>query len=159
MGDATALSASTMTRLETQLGSLELLLGGVSPQALERRPAPGKWSAHDNLAHLARYHEVFLERLRQILAQDAPRLGLYRAESDPEWPNWTGHSTEEILTRMKALRGELIEGVKKLTPEQLRRTGVHPSFGEMTIPMWLELFLDHEGHHLYVVLQRTRESR
>ncbi len=148
-----------MTRLETQLDALTLLLGGVSRQALERRPAPGKWSAHENLAHLARYHEVFLERLRQIIAENAPQLGQYRAETDPEWPKWTGPSTEEVLERMKARRGELIEAVRKLTPEQLRRTGVHPNFGEMTIPMWLELFLEHEGHHLYVVLQRTRESK
>ena len=46
-----------------------------------------------------------------------------------------------------------------LTPEQLRRTGVHAKFGPMDVPRWLEFFLVHEAHHLYVSLQRLAEAR
>ena len=38
----------------------------------------------------------------------------------------------------------------------MNRVGVHPVFGLMTIPLWLEFFLLHEAHHLYVVLHRVR---
>jgi hypothetical protein len=43
-----------------------------------------------------------------------------------------------------------------LSEEDFERTGVHPKFGEMTLSQWLEFFLVHEAHHLYVVLQLVR---
>ncbi len=64
--------------------------------------------------------------------------------------------TDEVLRRLQALRGDLIEIVKYLSPEQLNRIGVHPAFGEMTIPDWIEFFLLHEAHHLYVMMTRIR---
>jgi hypothetical protein len=43
-----------------------------------------------------------------------------------------------------------------LTEEDFARTGVHPKFGAMSLSLWLEFFLVHEAHHLYVVLQLVR---
>jgi uncharacterized damage-inducible protein DinB len=63
---------------------LQLLFGGRSPEAITRRPASGKWSAHENLAHLARIHEVYLDRIRRILSEKRPLLNRYKAEEDPE---------------------------------------------------------------------------
>ena len=150
------LSESTSVRLATQLDPLPALFGAASPEAMQRRPASGKWSAHENLAHLARYHEVFLERLRRMLAEDNPSLGRYRAEDDPEAAKWMALPTDEVLRRMKDLRGELIESVKRLSPDELKRTGIHPVLGAMTIPQWVEFFLLHEEHHLYVAMMRSR---
>ena len=150
------LSQSTSTRLATQLEVLPFVLGRADHQALTRRPASGEWSAHENLAHLARYHEMFIERIRRILTEDKPHLPRYRAEEDPEWPKWPVLSPDEALRHLNALRGDLIAMVKNLTPDQFNRAGVHPVFGEMTIPYWIEFFLLHEAHHLYVVMNRAR---
>jgi hypothetical protein len=30
---------------------------------------------------------------------------------------------------------------------------VHPLLGPMPIPLWLEFFLLHEGHHLYTIMK------
>jgi len=151
------LSESASARLATQLDSLRLLLGDTILAGITPRPASGKWSAHENLAHLARYHEVFLERLRCILSENAPRFARYRAEDDPEWPAWPARSPEEVIERLWALRSQLIAVVQGLGPQQMARTGVHPAFGEMNIPLWIEFFLLHEAHHLYAVMQRLRE--
>lgn len=150
---------STSIRLETQLETaLPLLLDKASPDAMTRRPASGKWSAHENLAHLARHHEVFIQRVQRILSEDRPHLARYRAEEDPGWPKWSAMPTDEVLRRLMALRGELVELVRNLSLSQLNRIGIHPTFGEMTIPMWVEFFLLHEAHHLYIVMTRVRES-
>ncbi len=150
------LNESTSVRLATQLEPLTALFRGAIPEALQRQPPSGKWSAHENLAHLARYHEVFLERLRRILSEDRPNLGRYRAEDDPEAAKWMALPTDEVLNRLKSLRGKLIGTVENLSPEELRRTGTHPVLGEMAIPTWIEFFLLHEAHHLYVALMRSR---
>jgi hypothetical protein len=56
------------------------------------------------------------------------------------------------------LRKQLVERIKALTPEQLPRSGIHSRFGEMSLALWIEFFLVHEGHHLYVILQRVRSA-
>ncbi len=148
---------SFSVRLATQLDALPLLLDGAGPHDLERRPPSGKWSARENLAHLARYHEVFLDRLACMRREQRPRLARYRAEEDPEFPQWLALPADVVLERLRTLRAELLATVSGLTPRELARTGVHPAFGEMTVALWLEFFLVHEAHHLYLVLQRVRE--
>ena len=152
------LSESSTLRLATQLECLPLLLGDRSPVAIKRRPVSGKWSAHENLAHLARYHEVFIERIQRILIEERPHLARYRAEDDPEWPQWAAMPTDEVMRKLKALRSELIKAVTHLPSDQLSRIGVHPILGDMTIPLWIEFFLLHEAHHLYVLMGRVRTS-
>jgi len=132
------------------------LLEGVAPEARLRRSRSGKWSVHENLAHLARHHDVFLERIRTVLAQDRPALARYVAEQDPEWPAWAALTTEEVLARLSALRAELIATFRRLSDADLARPATHPALGEMPLTLWLEFFLLHEAHHLYVVMQRAR---
>jgi uncharacterized damage-inducible protein DinB len=144
-------------RCETQLQDfLAVTLSGVSAETLNVKPIPGKWSAHQQLAHLARYHQIFLQRIERILAEQAPEFSRYRAEDDPEWPAWTGLPTSQLLVRISSMRTQLMARLRSLSEEDFKRTGVHPKFGAMSLSLWLEFFLVHEAHHLYVVLQLVR---
>jgi hypothetical protein len=153
------LGESTILRLETQLDVVPMLLSDAAPEAIMSRAASGEWSVHENLAHLARHHAVFLERLHRILAENAPELGRYRAEEDSEWGEWTRLSTEEVLSRLKTLRLEIVRVVKGLSEAETSRVGVHPLFGEMGVAGWVEFFLLHEAHHLYKVMIRLGEAK
>jgi uncharacterized damage-inducible protein DinB len=149
--------ASRLQRCETQLQDfLATALPGVSTDALSRRPIPEKWSARENLAHLARYHQVFLERIERILAESNPAFGRYRAEEDPEWPKWSDIPADKVLAELASLRAKLIVKLRSLSEEDFQRTGTHPKFGEMSLVLWLEFFLVHEGHHLNAVLGLVR---
>ena len=148
---------SQLVRLKTQLASVDVLFAGASPERIDRRPASGKWSARENLAHIGRYHEIFLERLRRILAETSPQFARYRAEEDPGWQEWAPKPFEEVRDHLAALRMELIDRIAGLQAADYARVGIHSAFGEMTLSLWLEFFLVHEAHHLYVILQRVRE--
>jgi uncharacterized damage-inducible protein DinB len=150
------LSASTASRLASQLDCLPALLEGASADAIARRTRSGKWSVHENLAHLARHHDVFLERIRTVLAEDRPTLARYAAEQDPEWPAWAALTTDEVLERLSARRAELIATLRRLSDTELARPAIHPALGEMPLALWLEFFLLHEAHHLYIVMKRAR---
>jgi len=150
--------ASLLGRLTTQLEALDSILARATPAMLEARPRPEEWSARENLAHLARHHAVFLERLRRLLTEDRPPLGRYRAEEDPEWPAWAPLPADEVVRRLRALRAELVGLVRSLSPAQAARTGLHPTFGEMDVAGWLNFFLLHEAHHLYTALVRVGEA-
>lgn len=150
------MNPSTLSRLANQLECLPEVLGSATPEALRRRPASGKWSAHENLAHLLRHHEITLQRVKCILSEDAPRLDRYSAEEDPDWSRYVALSTDEVLEQLRMNRIRLIAAVEKLTPEQLTRVGVHTRMGPLQLSTWLEFFLVHEGHHLYMIFLRTR---
>jgi len=147
-----------LIRLKTQLDSVEVLFADAGPARIDRRPASGKWSARENLAHIGRYHEIFLERLHRILTEPSPRFARYRAEEDLGWSQWASRPIDEVRTRLAALRLDLVDRVVTLQPLDYTRVGIHSSFGEMTLGLWLEFFLVHEAHHLYVILQRLREQ-
>jgi uncharacterized damage-inducible protein DinB len=153
------LSPSTLLRLEPQPDVIPSLLSGVTPAAIMARPASGQWSAHENLAHLARHQTVFLGRLRRLLGESAPQLGRYRAEEDSAWPEWSGLSTEEVLSRHQASRAEFIRLGKGLSHADVSRVGIHPLLGEMSLALWVEFFLLHEAHHLYVVMTRLGQVK
>ncbi len=69
---------------------------------------------------------------------------------------WCALSKNEVLSRLLAVRAELNDLAAHLSPEQAERTGFHPAFGEMSVVEWLNFFLIHEAHHLYVAMTRAR---
>jgi uncharacterized damage-inducible protein DinB len=151
--------SSRLQRCETQLRDfLAEALRGVDLGSLADKTAPGKWSAHEQLAHLARYHQIFLQRIERILSEQAPAFSRYCAEEDPEWTTWSGLPTQQVLARLSSMRTKLMARLRSLTEGDFKRTGVHPKFGAMSLSLWLEFFLVHEAHHLYVVLQLVKKN-
>jgi hypothetical protein len=59
---------------------------------------------------------------------------------------------------LRTLRAELIALVGSLSQAESTRTGLHPTFGELDVAGWLDFFLLHEAHHLYVALVRVGEA-
>lgn len=150
---------STLERLRHQLDSLSLILLDASADEISRRPDSGQWSARENLAHLTRHHELFLDRVGRILTYDRPKLGRYSAERDHKWTAWSELTTDEAVARLRTSRQQLIDKVTGLSDAELERTGTHAVLGEMNLIRWLEFFLLHEAHHLYVIMLRIGEAR
>jgi DinB superfamily len=158
LGECMSPAETLAPRLATQLESLKLVLNGVTEMAVRARPKSGKWSAHENLAHLVQHHRATLGRIRRILAEDRPELPSYRAENDPEWPGQAAAGTEEVRLKLLAARQEMITLTAGLSPQQWLRIGIHPTFGPMTLAEWLDFFLIHEAHHLYVAATRAHRG-
>jgi uncharacterized damage-inducible protein DinB len=153
------LNLSRLQRCETQLRDfLGEALAGIPVEKILERVIPGKWSAHENLAHLGRYHEIFQERIERILTEPNPVFTRYRAEDDPRWEAWRMLAHKEVAEKLASLREQLVTKLKSLTAEDYARTGIHSKFGKMTLALWLEFFLVHEAHHLYAVLQQVRRD-
>jgi uncharacterized damage-inducible protein DinB len=148
--------SSLADRLRLQLDALPAVLAGADQSRLRQSPGRGQWSAFEQLAHLARHQALFLGRVRQILDEHEPAMPSYRAELDDEWPEWRQRGLAEIVERLRADRQRLADVVAGLSEEQLARVGVHAVLGAMPLGAWLEFFLAHAGHHLYVAFRRAR---
>ena len=147
---------SLTDRLKTQHESLPVLIANIDKAHLELNPVPGKWSIKDNIAHLAKYQPLFIERMNKILANDGIAFDRYNAALDPEFPAWQIRETEDLLIQLSIDRKIIQALILGLQPEQLSRTGIHPKFGKLTIVGWTEFFLLHEAHHLFAIFQLAK---
>lgn len=153
------LDAALNARLTHQLSSFRAWVADADPRDLAWAPPSGKWSALLNLAHVGRHHEVTQDRIARVLREDSPVFPRYDEAEDPAWARWKALEAHQVWAALDERRGALVSAVAALAPEQLARTGVHARFGPMDVPRWLEFFLVHEAHHLYVALQRLAEAR
>jgi hypothetical protein len=152
-----AIYQSLKDRLKNQHDALGFMLENVKPVLLDRKPAPGKWSIRDQVAHLAKYQPVFLERLERIIKENEPRFERYRAEDDPEFCDWQKMELRELLTRLNADREILVKRILSLNERDLNRVGVHLKFGRLSVAGWTEFFVLHEAHHLFAIWQMKYE--
>jgi len=144
-------------RLTSQARALLALLERADRAALTRCPPSGKWSALEHFAHVTRVHEPLVARLNRILYEESPLLSAYRAEADPEWPQWQQMPLDALLAEFPKQREAVGNLLRGLSDDDLRqRTGSHPLYGVMTMADWFEFFLVHEAHHIYVMMRRAR---
>lgn len=150
--------ASLRDRLKSQHETVEVLSSGKSNSQLVSAPSPGKWSAKDNIAHLARYQCVFLDRVAMILESELPAIERYSAEIDPSFESWRVLSINELISRMYRDRQIIFDRITNLPDTQLNRVGVHTKYGHLTLLEWTEFFLLHEAHHIYTVFQLLNDT-
>lgn len=144
---------SLLNRLTNQPDALDHLLFSLTEAQIRQRPASGKWSIFENMAHLGRYQEIFLERLQQIISGDTPSFSRYVADTDPGFADWVELSLQELAKRLRGERLTLNAFLSILREEQLTHIGLHPAYGAMTLEGWTEFFLLHEAHHFFTILQ------
>ncbi|MBN8587926.1 MAG: DinB family protein [Rhodothermia bacterium] len=147
------LTHSAISRLRSQHESIPFILNGMQEPLLRYRPNPQKWSILEHVAHLARYQELMPERIRRLLLEETPAFDRYSAEEDPHFKKWCALDWWVLWSGLVAGRQALAKLLTDLHPSDLDRTAIHPLYGAIPIPFWVEFFLIHEAHHLYTILQ------
>ena len=143
-----------LTRTPAALGKA---INGVSPRQLSRREAPAKWSIRHVLRHLADSELVWAWRLRLILAHDRPTITGYDQDA---WANRLGYEKadpRESLADFATLRKSNLRLVKRASPADLQRVGIHSERGEESVAHLLKLYAGHDILHLNQIA-RIRKS-
>jgi uncharacterized damage-inducible protein DinB len=124
---------------------LERLLGRLSPEQIERQPAPGKWSLREIVAHLADCELAFGFRLRQ----GAAGVEMIQPFDQDDWArNYGAYNFQTAITTYRALRVWNLAFIRSLTEEQRTRAITHPERGTMTVWTIVETIAGHDLHHL-----------
>ncbi|HEV3412298.1 MAG TPA: DinB family protein [Puia sp.] len=145
------ISSSIAARLQLQHLTIRELSAGLPDNLLRQPVNPGKWSAHANIAHLAAYQPVFIDRLQRISHEASPAFGRYLAEEDPLFPGYLDRSTTSLLEQIDSDRSRILSYLQDGAEALLAKTATHPRFGLLTTTDWIEFFLLHEAHHLYTL--------
>jgi len=134
---------STIDTLARTPSVLRALLDGL-PDEATCTPGPEGWSARDVVAHLLSVHYASnLQRVRWMLDADDPFVPNIDEEQVLESSGMRAWPVARLLDEFAAARGEAMEMVRGLRPDQLGRTGRHEVAGTITI----EGILHHVAYH------------
>jgi hypothetical protein len=136
-----------MQVLERTPHALRDLLAGLSTAALRTPEAPGKWSMAQVLRHLADSEIVYSWRLRMVLAHDRPPLTGYDQDLWAERLHYTDADAEESLRLFGVLRESNLSLLRRATPDDLRRVGVHAERGDESVDRIMRLYAGHDLVH------------
>ena len=127
---------------------LERLVQGVPASKLRKRPAPGKWSVAEILAHLAESEIVRGWRMRQILGAPGTAIQAFDQDSWAAAGHYDKRDPRKSLELFRVLREANLALLKSLTPEQWKHHGMHAERGVETIEHMSCMMAGHDLNHL-----------
>src|ERR1700733_11419135 len=136
--------------LSATANRLRALAADLSPDEVDRAPAPGKWSIREIVAHLADCELVFAFRLRQALA---PAIGEPHAIIQPfdqeVWAQrYAAYDLASALDLFQSARTWNMQLLSTVNDEDRRRLPTHPERGTMTFWTIVETMAGHDLNHL-----------
>jgi hypothetical protein len=145
-----------MDTIEAVVDAIERAPGVVVPLVrevpagrLKRRPAPGKWSAHEHACHLAVVHDLFLRRLDHMLRSPAPVITPYDpGRSDPD-DLLLNMDLQDSLQRFVDDRRRLVDRLRTLQPEDWARTAEHGEYSHYSVFIMFRHLALHDFFHAY----------
>ena len=126
-------------------GRLAKVVGAMTKEQVERRPAAGKWSVREIVAHLADCEIAFGFRMRQAFGGE--RM-IQPFDQDAWARSYGSYSMEQAMATFAALRAWNVAFVGGLSEADKRLVVVHPERGEMTLWTIVETIAGHDLHHL-----------
>src|SRR6266700_6656706 len=112
-------------------GRLDKLSQTLGPEGLKQSTAPGKWSAHEILCHLADCEIVFAFRLRQALAEDHHVIQPF--DQDKWAATYSDSDAAMALAAFTAVRQWNLAFISRLSAADLAKPLNHPERGDMAL--------------------------
>lgn len=127
---------------------IRILIRGLSPSQLSKRPQPEKWSIREIINHLAETDMVMCCRARWIAFEDNPTLLPF--DQDKWAKGWEREKepVAESLERLRVIRKSQIRLFRSISKSDYDRTGFHPERGVMSLREQLETIAGHDLNHL-----------
>lgn len=138
---------------------LQSLTRSLSPRQMKRRPAPGKWSIGEILAHLADSEMAIGWRLRMILSQNGTPLQPFDQDKWAASGNYRAQNPRHSLADFKALRDKNLRLLKSISRKKWQNYGMHAERGKETIRRVVEMIAGHDRNHLGQVQRLARQFR
>src|SRR5262245_36839498 len=138
-------------------GVLAALVEGLSAEQLGHRPAPGKWSIREIIAHLADDELVGAYRIRLILS--APGTAIQAFDQDV-WARTGRYSTRDVsdaLALYRTLRVANLTLLQSLTAEEWDMFGVHAERGVESVRDIAMYFAGHDLNHFQQIESIRRQ--
>jgi DinB superfamily len=142
--------------LEKSPALFETILRDAPADVLRWKPNPDRWCISEVLAHLADIEQVYGDRVRMIMAENAPSLPKYEQPATFDAGDYSRGTALEHLTRFTAARRQIIVLLKTVPPSSGMRTAQHSELGTITMAQMLNEWASHDLGHLRQIAELYR---
>lgn len=135
-----------LERLEGTIARLEEKVKGLSEEVLSGKPG-GKWSAKQNIGHLAEVDEIANKRIDEMIQGISP---MSPAVFEPR--DYNVQPVREVLKFFRENRMQNLAKYKSLHEVDLLKSSLHPRLKVQMTPVDLAWFdAEHDDHHLVTI--------
>jgi len=127
---------------------LRKLVSGLMEKQLATKPAPGKWSIKEIIAHLADGEVILGSRYRFTGAHDKPAIAGYDQDAFVAKLGVANARAADLIDDFARVRAANISLLKRLPEESWERVGLHAERGEESIRKMVYMYAGHDRHHL-----------
>ena len=126
---------------------IERLLRGVNRKLMQKRPAPGKWSIGEILAHLAEAELVDGYRIRMILSKNGTRIQAFDQNIWAKNSDYAHQDSHKSLALFRTLRESNLALLQSVPRKMWNYYGMHEERGKETIARIVQMFAGHDINH------------
>lgn len=126
---------------------LRAALATVPAEAMQWRPKPGEWSAHEVVCHCADSETNAAGRIRYVLVEKDPVIIGYDQEAWAKTLDYHAHPLDMALATVDAVRGHTAALLRRVPAEAWQREGRHTESGRYGAEDWLKIYADHLEIH------------
>lgn len=142
---------------------LTAALAKVPREAWSHRPAPGEWSVHEIIVHMADSESMAALRARKLIVEPGSTLMGYNESKWADALNYKEQSPENALEIIRLARRSTYELLKRQPDEVFTHAVRHPEYSEpYTFERWLDIYARHIPDHIEQLkssYQAWKESR
>jgi uncharacterized damage-inducible protein DinB len=138
---------------------LGTLIKRLSKKQLTRRPAPGKWSIAEVLAHLADTELVIGYRLRLIMASNGTAVQAYDQDAWAETFSYSRREPKTSLETFRVLRENNLRLLSSVPRRLWENYGQHQERGKETVDHIVRLVAGHDLNHVAQVEKMAKPGR
>ena len=146
-----ALTHSERTSLIQQYADgpqrLRSALATVPSGAIQWRPKPGEWSAHEVVVHCSDSETQSASRIRVLVSERDPLIQGY---DEAQWArdfDYHAHPLDVALTTVDAVRANTAALLRRLPEAAWSKVGRHTESGRYTAEDWLTIYAEHLENH------------
>lgn len=140
--------------IEEQPTKFRALVENLTEEELNLPYRPEGWNIRQVIHHVADSHLNSLIRFKWTLTEDNPTIKAYYEDRWATLEDYNQTPIEVSLRLLESLHQRWVVLLKSLTPEQLKRTFVHPESGDtIALDALIGMYAWHGNHHVAHVEQ------
>ena len=139
---------------------LAAAVSDVPEPVLKRTPAPGKWSIHEIVGHLADAEILFSYRIRQVLADKDPKFSPMDQDLWAQKLGYHDAAIPELIAQFGVNRFHNLRLLRRMPLEDLSKSGFHPERNrQVTLEEIIQYWVGHGPNHFAQIERLKKDAK
>jgi uncharacterized damage-inducible protein DinB len=129
-------------------------ISGLTDAQIKSFPIPGTWSIQQIVVHLADSDAIWISRMKQMIAEERPLIMGYDESDFADRLHCNEQLAADAVAIFDLNRRQFTRVLRKLSPTDFDRKGIHSERGEIGVGESLKLMVGHLDHHLKFIIHK-----